>query len=54
MVKVTTETKLRVVIVDVEDEFNSFVVKEIIADNEDAAEEIYKYQDLRKYRIITV
>lgn len=54
MTEVTKETYIRAIVINIEKKYNAFVVDEITTTPEYAAEAMECYNDLKKYRIITV
>ena len=54
MTEVTKESYIRAIIVNIEEKYNSQVVDEVITTSEFASQALEGYNDLAKYRIITV
>lgn len=54
MTEVTKESYIRAIIVNIEEKYNSQVVDEVITTPEFATQALERYNDLTKYRIITV
>lgn len=54
MTEVTKESYIRAIVVNIEEKYNSQVVDEVITTPEFASQALEGYNDLAKYRIITV
>lgn len=54
MTEVTKETLIRAIVINIEEDYNAFVTDEITTAPEFVTDALECYQDMTKYRIVTV